>query len=137
MYYHLHGSGPTEAQALQALRCSLWGFRDGIKLATVPFGGLDDPRNKAACQAYLRCFGTSTKIEELLVKLRRDERRAAKEAAQPTPEEVAEERAWREEVAMEAGMANGIRGYNEVYGHDSYSPEPCGQHCYDCPRCGY
>lgn len=42
-----------------------------------------------------------------------------------------------EESAMEAGMAFGVRGYNEVRGYDSYTPEPCGHHCdWDCPQCG-
>ena len=41
------------------------------------------------------------------------------------------------EAAMLAGMGGGIRAYNEVRGHDAYTPEPCGHHCGDdCPRCG-
>ncbi|MDP6940201.1 MAG: hypothetical protein QF848_15360 [Planctomycetota bacterium] len=41
------------------------------------------------------------------------------------------------EQAMQAGMEFGIQGYNDVMGYDSYTPEPCGHHCRDCPRCGY
>ena len=42
-----------------------------------------------------------------------------------------------EESSMEAGMAFGVQGYNEVRGYDSYTPEPCGHHCdWDCPQCG-
>ena len=42
-----------------------------------------------------------------------------------------------EEQAMESGMAFGIRGYNEIRGHDAYIPEPCGHHCgSSCPHCG-
>lgn len=41
------------------------------------------------------------------------------------------------EQAMMAGMEFGIQGYNDVMGYDSYTPEPCGHHCRDCPHCGY
>lgn len=41
------------------------------------------------------------------------------------------------ELEAEAYARGGMRGLNESRGYDSYDPEPCGQHCYDCPRCGY
>lgn len=36
---------------------------------------------------------------------------------------IAMEREWKQELAMERGMAFGIRAYNETLGYDSYSPE--------------
>jgi hypothetical protein len=47
------------------------------------------------------------------------------------------QRQVRDERAILAGMGGGVRAYNEAMGYDSYTPEPCGQHCQDCPRCGY
>ena len=61
------------------------------------------------------------------------------EALDPTPNGWAEtcDQSYRYELDAEAYARGGMRGLNESRGHDSYSPEPCGQHCYDCPRCGY
>ena len=42
-----------------------------------------------------------------------------------------------EDYARQAGMAFGIQGYNDAMGYDLQGPGPCGQHCNDCPRCGY
>ncbi len=43
----------------------------------------------------------------------------------------------KREQANEAGMAHGVRGYNDAMGYDLGSPDPCGHQCgWDCPRCG-
>lgn len=127
----IHGDDDSELEALASLRNSIWAFRDGLRAAANLHGGLEDPRNKEARALYLRCFTTVTDLEERMRELRgKQELEEKKNAARRS-------RAWREERAMEAGMAHGIGAYNEVMGYDSYSPEPCGQHCYDCPRCGY
>jgi hypothetical protein len=41
------------------------------------------------------------------------------------------------ETEREAFARGGMAGLNESRGYDSYTPEPCGQHCFFCPRCGY
>ena len=50
----------------------------------------------------------------------------------------ADERHDRNELAMEAGMMGGVEAYNDIMGFGSYTPDPCGHHCYPygCPRCG-
>ena len=51
--------------------------------------------------------------------------------------ERAVDKAWRHEMAMEAGMGLGVDAYNDMMGQSTGSPGPCGHHCgSDCPRCG-
>ena len=51
--------------------------------------------------------------------------------------ERAVDKAWRHEMAMEAGMGMGIDAYNDMLGQGGGDPGPCGHHCHsDCPRCG-
>ena len=45
--------------------------------------------------------------------------------------------AWKDEIAIEAGMLGGCSAYNEARGFEVEEVEPCGHHCdYSCPRCG-
>ena len=36
---------------------------------------------------------------------------------------------WKQERAMQEGMAHGVDAYNDAMGYDLSSPEPCGHHC--------
>ena len=35
------------------------------------------------------------------------------------------------------GMGLGVDAWNDATGNSLSTPEPCGHHCRDCPRCGY